>query len=354
MNYTDPQNWDDAANLLPLLSASDLDDLAEDIKINGLLNPVILHDGKVLDGRNRALACQKVGVTPHFATWEPNGTSPITWVISQNLRRRHLDAGQRAAVPVDARPMLAAEAKRNQQEAGKRFGNGKVASVKMTKPIDSRERVASQFDVSQGYVYAAQKIKDKDEKVFQQVKSGSLSIPDAQKALGFKQSVQAMVSADSNEWYTPENYVKAVKSVLGAIDLDPASCEMADKFIRASKFYTQEDDGLKHKWTGRVFLNPPYGDVGPKFSAKLIREYEAGHVTEAILLVNSHCTDSKWFKPLFEYVLCFTDHRSRFWNQDGIGSAPTHGSVLAYLGPHKDKFAEVFSHFGAVVVPYKQ
>ena len=118
MNYTDPQNWDDAANLLPLLSASDLDDLADDIRENGLLNPVILHDGKVLDGRNRALACQKAGVTPHFATWEPNGTSPITWVISQNLRRRHLDAGQRAAMAVDARPMLAAEAKRNQLEAG--------------------------------------------------------------------------------------------------------------------------------------------------------------------------------------------------------------------------------------------
>lgn len=68
-----------------------------------------------------------------------------------------------AAVAVEAKPLLAAEAKRNQIAAG--FVTGKAnakksnASVKNDKsiprPINTRTEVAKQFDVSQGYVYAA-------------------------------------------------------------------------------------------------------------------------------------------------------------------------------------------------------
>jgi coproporphyrinogen III oxidase-like Fe-S oxidoreductase len=54
-----------------------------------------------------------------------------------------------------------------------------------------------------------EKIKDSDEKMFQRVKSGELSIPEAQKHLGFKQRTKAMVSSDSFEWYTPKNYTEA-------------------------------------------------------------------------------------------------------------------------------------------------
>jgi hypothetical protein len=198
--------------------------------------------------------------------------------------------GQRAAVAVEAKPLLAAEAKRNQL-SGLRRGSEPPRFVKSDKTvtsIDARRVVAKQFDVSQGYVHAAQKIKDTDGKVFQRVKAGTISISDAQKELGFKQSTKAMVASEHNEWYTPENYIKAAKALLGRIELDPASCEMANtKHIKADKFFTIEDDGLKKRWSGKVWLNPPYGDVGPKFAAQLIQEYGAGHVTEAILLVNA-------------------------------------------------------------------
>jgi hypothetical protein len=66
-------------------------------------------------------------------------------------------------VAVEAKPLLAEEAKRNQQAAGKQFGKG-IASVKndksYEKPVNVRKEVAAQFDVSQGYVYAAQKIRE--------------------------------------------------------------------------------------------------------------------------------------------------------------------------------------------------
>jgi ParB family chromosome partitioning protein len=162
-------------------------------------------------------------------------------------------------------------------------------------------------------------------------------------------ATKAMVSSKSNEWYTPLPYIEAVRLVLGKIDLDPASCALANTIVQADQFHSEADDGLAQPWSGHVYLNPPYAKLGPKFVEKLIAEYESGNVTEAILLVNSHCTDSKWFKPLFNYVLCFTDHRSKFWNQDGIGGAPTHGSIFVYFGPNPEKFEEHFEQFGAVV-----
>lgn len=354
MNYCDPINWHEAANLFPILSGQELQELAADIKENGLINPVVLLDEKVLDGRNRLLACKKSEVSPVFTHFVQNGVSPVQLVISMNLKRRHLSNGQRAAVAVEAKPLLASEAKKNQKLGG--YSERFLKNVKplVSEPVHVDKEIAKQFDVSQGYVYAAQKIKDKDDKVFQKVKSGELSIPEANKELGFKQSTKAMVSSDSNEWYTPEYYIKAAKLVLGSIDLDPASCEVANRVVNAKNFYTQEDDGLTQKWFGKIWLNPPYGDIGPKFVAKVIEQFESSKIEEAILLVNSHCTDSKWFKPLFNHTLCFTDHRSKFWNNEGIGSAPTHGSVFVYLGDSSIKFYENFKQFGSIVESYKK
>lgn len=357
MDYSDPSNWHEAAKLFPLFSDEDLRDLTKDIKENGLLNPVVLFENQVLDGRNRLLACGLGGVKPKFTQWVQNGTSPLSWVISQNLFRRQLTAGQKAAVAVEAKPMFEAEAKRNQTNAGANnlaMYKGFLSSVKSdeTKPIDTRREVAKKCDVSEGYVGAAQRIKDRDEPTFQKVKSGALSIPEAEIELGFRHNTRIMVSSETNEWYTPEDYILTAKKVLGFIDLDPASCVSANNVVGAARYFSKEDDGLEHPWAGKVWLNPPYADLGPKFVKKLLEEYEAGNVTEAILLVNSHSTDAKWFEPLFQHTVCFTNHRSRFWNEDGVGGSPTHGSLFAYLGPNKDRFALEFGKFGSVLQPY--
>ena len=62
------------------------------------------------------------------------------------------------------------------------------------------------------------------------------------------------------EWYTPVWLLDMVRNVMGVIDLDPASCEIAQKDVRALKYHTRLDDGLLQKWEGSVFMNPPYTD----------------------------------------------------------------------------------------------
>jgi hypothetical protein len=84
------------AELFPLLPADELDDLANDIATNGLINPIWTYDGKILDGRNRYHACLKVNVTPKYTAW--TGIEPAGFVWSQNIRRRHLDSGQQAYI----------------------------------------------------------------------------------------------------------------------------------------------------------------------------------------------------------------------------------------------------------------
>lgn len=85
------------ANLFPMLDDGSLDELVEDIRTNGLMNPITLYEGQVLDGRNRYTACLRAGV-PVRGDELPSDVDPLKFVASQNLHRRHLDTSQRSMV----------------------------------------------------------------------------------------------------------------------------------------------------------------------------------------------------------------------------------------------------------------
>ena len=74
----------------------ELDALAENIRANGLCEPIILYNGQVLDGRNRKLACEGAGVVPHYVHFE--GNDALAYVLSKNLIRRHLNDSQRGLI----------------------------------------------------------------------------------------------------------------------------------------------------------------------------------------------------------------------------------------------------------------
>lgn len=85
-----------AAELFPLMSETEYAALKEDIAANGLREPIWLHpDNRILDGRNRYRACQELGIKPTYRYWDGQG-DPVSFSVSMNLQRRHLNESQRA------------------------------------------------------------------------------------------------------------------------------------------------------------------------------------------------------------------------------------------------------------------
>lgn len=91
------------AALFPMMTEDELNDLALDIKANGLVHPIVLdHDGQLIDGRNRLEACGRAVVEPTFTTL-PEGQDAVAFILSCNVNRRHLNKGQQAMAVAKAR-----------------------------------------------------------------------------------------------------------------------------------------------------------------------------------------------------------------------------------------------------------
>lgn len=159
-------------------------------------------------------------------------------------------------------------------------------------------------------------------------------------------------SQKRHEWYTPAEYVAAARDVMGGIDLDPASCEVAQATVQAGRFFSKEQDGLAQPWHGRVWLNPPFeAAVIAPFVAKLLADYQAGAVEQAVILTDA-ATDTRWFHDLANTsrIVCFTKGRITFTSpltdsQDGM-----RGQAFTYLGDRPDAFAARFKDFGLIAV----
>jgi DNA N-6-adenine-methyltransferase (Dam) len=150
------------------------------------------------------------------------------------------------------------------------------------------------------------------------------------------------------ERYTPAQYIELAREVLGEIDLDPATCEQAQRVVRARRFYTAETDGLGKEWQGHVFMNPPYHrDLAPAFINKLMAEIDAGRVTAAIMLTNNG-TDTDWFDAAMRgaAAACFTHGRVNFYVPNGAELMPTQGQVFFYYGTDPQRFEDVFCEIG--------
>ncbi|HKK67531.1 MAG TPA: DNA N-6-adenine-methyltransferase, partial [Bacteroidales bacterium] len=153
-----------------------------------------------------------------------------------------------------------------------------------------------------------------------------------------------------NEWYTPQEYIEMAIQVMGHIDTDPASSEIANEKVQAERFYTLEDDGLNKEWHGSVWLNPPYAQPAINNSAeKMAAEWQSGRIDEAVVLTHNY-TDTKWFHTLAGVcdAICFTRGRISFVNPEGEKAAPTQGQTFFYFGQNIERFLSIFKKKGMV------
>lgn len=163
---------------------------------------------------------------------------------------------------------------------------------------------------------------------------------------------QVTNNSGDNEWFTPAQYIEAARTVMGGIDLDPASSPAANEVVRATRIHTVDDDGLAHPWEGRVWMNPPYAAklIRP-FCERLAELYDMGDVTQAVALVNS-ATETGWFHTLAgqAVAMCFPCRRIKFWHPNKEeADAPLQGQTVFYFGANLQSFRDEFSRFGFTV-----
>ena len=158
---------------------------------------------------------------------------------------------------------------------------------------------------------------------------------------------------NDDEWYTPPEIIELCRDAMGGIDLDPASHEVANRCVKATRYFTAEDNGLSQPWSGRVFLNPPYSRHAGKaaFIAKLAASFDAGAVTAATVVL-SYDFSASWFEPLRgRYAaICLCRGRVQFYKETpGDGHDPALGTCIVYLGPDVGRFKQAAGAFGDVM-----
>lgn len=140
-----------------MMTPEEYRELVEDIKANGLKVEIETYQGKIIDGRNRFLACQEAGVKPRFKKWDEVG-SLISHVVSLNMKRRHLQHGQRSMIADKLRPLFAEEAKAHIKAGGgdqksQKAKSGTANMQNPVSPIETAVEAAKMMGVSSESVY---------------------------------------------------------------------------------------------------------------------------------------------------------------------------------------------------------
>lgn len=159
------------ANLFPLIEGEGFDALVADVKANGLLDEIVMHEGQILDGRNRYRAAVAAGLMAEDVDWKASwafvefstdgidgvfsgetiAKGPLAFVLSKNLARRHLNESQRAMIAARVanlsahRPVKSADLQTSQPEAATKLNVSTrlVASAKSVQDKGSPELVAA-------------------------------------------------------------------------------------------------------------------------------------------------------------------------------------------------------------------
>lgn len=148
--------WHEAAMIFPMLEDRQAAELADDIKKHGQREPIIICSGKVIDGRNRWIACKVNGIAPITKEIdEPD--DPVSFVLSLNLHRRHLTPSQASMCAARAREIYERQAKERQ----KRKQSDSVQANFPEQKGQSRDLTGKAFGVSGKSVDHAKRVIEK-------------------------------------------------------------------------------------------------------------------------------------------------------------------------------------------------
>lgn len=221
-----------AAEVWPLLPPPEMDALCESVKARGLLEPIKLYEGQILDGRNRLMACESAGVKPRFEKL-PKDTNPWDYSATVNGRRRHMEsASQRAAVVLslledagawerlreEARSRGAASQTKPAPKSAKNSGR---ETLPTRPPVRPRDTLAEKAGVSDRTAQDVITVREKDPEAFERVKAGDLSANAAAKQVRANESAPApseFVLTDEIGRTVPKHLHEAWNEMVDAAD----------------------------------------------------------------------------------------------------------------------------------------
>lgn len=333
-------------SLIPALTPEEYRQLEINIIEDGCREPLILWGDVLIDGHNRYEICTSNEIEFKTVSKEfADENSAINWMIDNQLGRRNISQEQRTY-------LLGKRYKGEKKQVGENQYTIRVGQNVPSMP--TAEKIATQNNVSEKTVKRAEKFADGIDKIAivnpelkETILSGSsdftkkeiieIAKAPVEKIPEIIEAKKPHVSNNSgnNEWYTPAEYIDIARAVMGSIDCDPASSEIANKTVCAETFYTYEDDGLEKDWNGNVWMNPPYAQpLINQFSEKLIGEIENGNINEACVLVNN-ATETRWFQTMAEKAkaIWFVKTRVKFIDVYGNpNGAPLQGQCFLYFG----------------------
>lgn len=199
------------SEIFPLLAGAEFDALVADIKAHGLREAIWMYEGKILDGRNRFLACQKAKVVAKYRKY--TGSDPLSFVVSLNIARRHLTVEQRAMAAARIATL------------------GKGGNPNASRDALTQNQAATQLDVSRSSVQRAKQVVEHGSKALQQaVEAGDVPLKKAAAVVDLPKSEQLKAATEKPpvEELEPDEeerhaaiereYAASIDKVMGASD----------------------------------------------------------------------------------------------------------------------------------------
>jgi ParB-like chromosome segregation protein Spo0J len=256
--------------LIPSADDDELQDLTDDIRAHGLIAPIVLFEGMILDGRNRAAACERASIAPRYVSFEGGREDALILVVSHNLKRRHLtkQAIADALVAAEdfnlhytlAEPAAAAEAAADGPEA--------QSVIKITEPKTASSRKLAQAAgrvVSHVMIAATRKVKEKGEPELQEaVKRGRIGVQDAAKAADLPPEQQKAIAGSPKPRRAAAEAAEAAKSAVsraggaaprGGIDRHAALRKAWEGANALRGLWDTADDRTKEWFVGAVLFD---------------------------------------------------------------------------------------------------
>jgi phage N-6-adenine-methyltransferase len=344
------------------------DTFIESIREKGVLEPLVITDGKqVISGHRRLEAARQVGLesVPVRKSEFENDLAEREALIEFN-RQREKTPGQ---IVNEFEEMLAIE-KERQGQGERNDLKDTSGNISGSYESESREKAAEKVnaDVSGRTLEKGKKVKDKAEsddepedvqevaqEAWDGLQSGEESFNSAHEKVKDAENndsdnehtvVDAATKQETDEWASPRELVEPLDTAVNGFDLDPCSGAEVSPF--ADKTYTESDNGLSQPWSGTVWVNPPYSAMDT-WTEKAIAEIEN---TETICYLCKGDSSTEWWQTAAQEatVICAIDHRLQFG--DGDSSAPFASHIVVFGRASNTLISELQNH--GVVLEVKE